>query len=235
MADDQVLCRELDLGEGSSASDLVGRGAMMVGNVKVRKGCLIAELIRAAASLRTIGRELGCAPSTVSREVRRNRHASGAYRSAHAHRLATTRRARPRAHRLASDAVLREAVIKTMNRKWSSQQVSRALGHRFADTPGQLSHESVYQARSDRDRPLGDRCRASSARGGVERRPRRRSDARSAQSLRDMTPIHQHPAAVADRAAACHWELPQHCRHNFPLSGLGPASKLHERYSGWSV
>jgi IS30 family transposase len=70
----------------------------------------------------------------------------------------------------------------------------------------QLSPESVYQALYDRDGPLGaHRCRALRT-GRLRRRPGRRGEARTAHSLRNMTPIHQRPAAVADRAEAGHWE-----------------------------
>ena len=117
---------------------------------------LIAERVRAGASLRVIARELGRAPSTISREVRRNRHEAGSYRPVHAHRLATARRARPRPRRVAVDDVLREAVTGMLDCKWSPEQISYTLGQRFAATPSrQLSPESVYQALYDRDRPLG--------------------------------------------------------------------------------
>lgn len=167
---------------------------------------LIAERVRGGASLRAIARELGRAPSTVSREVRRNRHETGSYRPAHAHRLATARRARPRPRRVTVDEVLREAVTAMLDRRWSPEQISHALRQRFAEDPSrQLSAESVYQALYDRDRPLGDRCRALRTQRR-RRRPRPRSDARRRHTLRDMTPIAQRPAAVADRAEAGHWE-----------------------------
>jgi transposase-like protein len=108
---------------------------------------LIAERLRAGTSLCAIARELDRAPSTVSREVRRNRHASGTYRPAWAHRPATARRARPRARRVATDAVLRQAVVSMLDRKWSPEQTSHVLGQRYpAAPPLQLSLESIYQA-----------------------------------------------------------------------------------------
>jgi hypothetical protein len=48
---------------------------------------LIADRIRAGASLRAIGRELVRPASTVSREVRRNRDEVGRYRPFTAHRM----------------------------------------------------------------------------------------------------------------------------------------------------
>ncbi|MDP2267698.1 MAG: helix-turn-helix domain-containing protein, partial [Deltaproteobacteria bacterium] len=46
-----------------------------------RPRCRIAEMRRLHLSIRTIAAELGRAPSTVSREIRRNRKADGGYRA----------------------------------------------------------------------------------------------------------------------------------------------------------
>jgi transposase, IS30 family len=57
----------------------------------------IADLRKAGAGVRAIAEQLGRAPSTVSRELRRNRDPeSGQYRPFSAHKLAVQRRARPR-------------------------------------------------------------------------------------------------------------------------------------------
>jgi transposase len=60
---------------------------------------LIGDRVRAGASLRAIGRELGRAASTVSREVRRNRDESGRYRPFAAQRMAVGRLVRPKERR----------------------------------------------------------------------------------------------------------------------------------------
>jgi IS30 family transposase len=147
---------------------------------------LIAHRHRIGASLRAIARKLERASSTVSREIRRNRHETGSYRPVFAHRLATARRARPHPRRVTTGVVLRHAVIGMLDCKWSPEQISHTLRGRFPDTPSrQLSHESVYQALYDRDRPLGDRCRALRTRRH-RRRPRRRGDARQPHTVRDM-------------------------------------------------
>jgi transposase len=55
----------------------------------------IADLHRGGDSIRAIARELGRPPSTVSRELRRNRDDRNQYRPHAAHEQARTRRARP--------------------------------------------------------------------------------------------------------------------------------------------
>ncbi|MCC2321366.1 helix-turn-helix domain-containing protein [Cellulomonas xiejunii] len=58
----------------------------------------------------TIAPELGRAPSTISREMRRNVSSSRGYRPFEAHRQATRRRAKPRCRRLEMNLPLRELV-----------------------------------------------------------------------------------------------------------------------------
>ena len=55
----------------------------------------IADLRQSGLSLRAIAARLDRAPSTISRELRRNAAAGGGYRPFDAHRRATGRRARP--------------------------------------------------------------------------------------------------------------------------------------------
>jgi IS30 family transposase len=58
---------------------------------------LIADLRAAGAGVRTIAERMGRSPSTISRELRRNRGpGSGRYRPFAAHKLAVQRRAPPR-------------------------------------------------------------------------------------------------------------------------------------------
>ena len=71
----------------------------------------IADLRRAGAGVRAIAERTGRSPSTISRELRRNRDpGSGQYRPFTAHKLAAQRRARPRAGKIARDEALRQFV-----------------------------------------------------------------------------------------------------------------------------
>ena len=168
---------------------------------------VIADRVRAGVSLRAIASELGRAASTISREIARNSPASGGYRPALAHRMATARMARPRQRRLAGDPVLADAVQEMLDRAWSPEQISHALAGRFPGVAArQLCPESVYQAIYDRGGVLGTERWRSLRTRRRRRRPRRRGDARTPRSLRDMTPIAQRPATVADRSEAGHWE-----------------------------
>ena len=84
----------------------------------------IADLRAAGAGVRAIAERTGRSPSTISRELRRNRDPdSGRYRPFTAHKLAVQRRARPRPGKIAADPVLRQFVV-GLEKRWSPQQVA---------------------------------------------------------------------------------------------------------------
>ena len=70
----------------------------------------IADLRRAGLSIRQIADKIGRAPSTVSRELRRNGRRDGTYRPFEAHRWAVMRRARRHPRRVETNPELGEAV-----------------------------------------------------------------------------------------------------------------------------
>ena len=98
--------------------------------------------------VRAIAERTGRSPSTISRELRRNRDpGTGQYRPFTAHKLAVRRRARPRAGKIARDEVLRLFVRDRLEKRWSPEQISRALRVQFpGDTARHVVHETIYQA-----------------------------------------------------------------------------------------
>jgi len=170
---------------------------------------MIADLQRRGLSVRAIAVEVGRSPSTVSRELRRNRdEGSVEYRPFAAQRLAVDRRTRPGRGKLVNDSVLAQFVAERLKKRWSPEQISQALRVEFPDQPDRnLVPETIYQAVY---RPeLGGLHREvpNALRTGRRRRkPHRRPDARRAGSLVDMTMIDQRPAEAVDRATPGHWE-----------------------------
>jgi IS30 family transposase len=169
----------------------------------------IADLHRGGHTVRAIAVELGRSPSTVSRELRRNRDQdSGQYRPFIAQRLAAGRRARPGRGKLIHDSVLREFVQQRLEKRWSPEQISAALRRAFPELPERhVVPETIYQAvyRPDlgglrRDLPKVLRT------GRRRRKPHRRPDVRRPGRLVDMTMIDQRPAEADDRTVPGHWE-----------------------------
>ncbi|MGH3274634.1 MAG: IS30 family transposase [Streptosporangiaceae bacterium] len=170
----------------------------------------IGDLRRAGAGVREIAEKTGRSPSTVSRELRRNRDpGSGQYRPFTAHKLAAQRRARPRAGIIARDDALRAFVQDRLEKKWSPEQVSQALPAEFPDDAARhVVHETIYQALY---RPeLGGLSRELPVRvlrtRRRRRKPQRRPGERRPNGIIDMTNVSERAAEAAARAATGHWE-----------------------------
>ena len=107
----------------------------------------IADLASEGHGPAVIGQWLSRSASTVSRELRRNRHVSGQYRPFHAHRQAAVRRYRPKPLRLSTTPALMKYVSERLETKWSPGQISRGLRRDFLnDSTMRLALESIYLA-----------------------------------------------------------------------------------------
>jgi IS30 family transposase len=169
----------------------------------------IADRVREQATIRAIAAELGRSPSTVSRELHRNRHPTNLrYRPYAAQERATTRRRRPKTRKVYANPDLLRIVQAGLKKHWSPEQIVQRLRH---DHPDRLdlhvSHEAVYQAiyvqgRGELRRELAAALRT----GRAVRRPRRTGEHRSQRMTTPMVMISQRPAEVADRAVPGHWE-----------------------------
>ena len=91
----------------------------------------IAVGLAAGRSLRQIAAGLERPPSTVCREVARNRTSAGRYRALGAQAAAEARARRPKVAKLAADPVLRARVQNWLEaEQWSPRQISHALAAR---------------------------------------------------------------------------------------------------------
>lgn len=166
----------------------------------------IADLHREEKGIRAIADEVGRAPSTISRELRRNVAADGKYRPHGAHVQACKRQARPRDRRITVDAGLCEQVQSWLDLRWSPEQIAHELRARHPDRPRwHLSVESIYQAIYDPAAPLGRDAHTRLRRRRRRRRPHRRGDQRRG-TLVGMTMISQRPIEANDRRVPGHWE-----------------------------
>ena len=173
----------------------------------------IADLRQAGLSLRAIGSRLGRAPSTISRELRRNAVAGRGYRPFDAHQRATVRRARQHRRRVEINGQLGAMIAELLGQRWSPQQISRHLRLRFADEPTMwLCHESIYQAvyqpnsRFMRPTRLAPHRRSPLRTGRDHRRAHQCQQRRRPRFQQPMLTIHDRPFPVHDRSEAGHWE-----------------------------
>jgi IS30 family transposase len=162
----------------------------------------------AGHSIRQIATKLDRSPSTISRELRRNRAADDDYYPHAAHRQAVARRARPKEAKLACPGPLRDYVTYGLRLGWSPEQICFRLR---ADHPDNLemrvAHETVYQsiylqARGGLKRELTQTLRS----GRVHRKPQKKTDERRPRFRDEMINISERPAEVEDRAVPGHWE-----------------------------
>ena len=167
----------------------------------------ISRGVAAGLSMRTIARSIGRAPSTISRELARNRGRQG-YRASHADERAWDRARRPRSCRLESKPRLRRIVVKKLRDDWSPEQISGWLSLTYSDAPSmQLSHEAIYRALYRRNRVLDKRLLKHLRTRRSMRRSRRSSTAGQTRGqIVDAIPIHERPSEVETREVAGHWE-----------------------------
>ena len=157
-------------------------------------------------SVRAMGRRLGRAASTISREVQRNA-GPARYRAAPAERRAWRQAERPKPCRLAQHGRLRRAVATKLARRWSPQQIVGWLRTTFPSDPEmQVSHETIYRSLFVQSRGVLKRALMQHL-----RRPRRLRRARAATSrprsrILDAVSIRDRPAEITDRAVPGHWE-----------------------------
>ena len=167
----------------------------------------ISRGIAAGQSMRRIAVSLGRAPSTVSREVKRNA-GRGAYRASEADACAWKRALRPKRCRLATHARLRWRVAQKLALQWSPEQISGWLKRDFPAEEGmQVSHETIYrslfvQARAVLKKELMAHLRTArqmrQAKGGTAKN--------GLGQIVDAVSIRERPAEAEDRAVPGHWE-----------------------------
>jgi transposase, IS30 family len=188
-----------------SRSDAVGHSRYLGEDDRI----LIADRRREGAAIRQIARELGRAPSTISRELARNAHpVSGEYRPHAAQRRADDRRPRPKTSKIAANPELRAFIQQRLTRKWSPEQICQALREDFPDNAEMhVVHETIYQSLYVQGRGQLRREIARALRTGrAIRKPRAQADRRRNRAIKDMVNVSERPAEAADRAVPGHWE-----------------------------
>ena len=133
----------------------------------------ISRGLAAGESFRALGRELGRAASTVSREVGGCGGRRG-YRALAAHRRALGMAARPKPGKLSASPRLRAAVEAGLGRRWSPQQIAARLRAAHPDDQEmRISHETIYQSLYIQSRgELRRQLTANLRSGRTRRRPR---------------------------------------------------------------
>lgn len=169
------------------------------------------EISRALAtghSIRSIAARIGRAPSTVSREIKRN-GGQTSYRASQADGAAWERAHRPKCCKLAQNRALASVVADKLRALWSPEQIAGWLKQTYPGVESRhVSHETIYrtlfiQARGALKKELLEHLRRT--------RPMRRSRHYTQKTeihgqIIDAISISERPASAEDRAVPGHWE-----------------------------
>lgn len=168
----------------------------------------ISRGLAGGRGVRELARQLGRAPSTISREIQR--HGGGAmYRAEAADARAWQRARRPKRGRLLEHRRLRRVVEGKLAADWSPQQIALWLRRTYPDDPTmQVSHETIYRALYVQARGALKRALVAHLRQGQRyRRPRAQARAtRGPGQIVDIVSIAERPPSADTRAVPGHWE-----------------------------
>ncbi|KGE67622.1 MULTISPECIES: IS30 family transposase [Pseudomonas] len=168
----------------------------------------ISRAVVAGSSIRSIAALLGRAPSTISREIKRN-GGQRCYRANQADLAAWDRARRPKTCKLAENRAVAQVVAGKLQLQWSPEQIAGWLRCAYpGDTSYQVSHETIYrtlfiQARGALKKELLEHLRRTRA----MRRSRHHTQKTGNHGrIIDTVSISERPATIEDRAVPGHWE-----------------------------
>ncbi len=168
----------------------------------------ISRGVVAGLSVRAMARSLRRAPSTVSRELRRNGGRRD-YRASDADAAAWDRAQRPKPCKLAQNRALARAVAEKLRLEWSPYQVAGWLKRTYPhDETRQVSHETIYrtlfiQARGALKQELLQHLRRTR---GMRRSRHHTQKTPDHGRITETVSIRKRPAEAEDRAVPGHWE-----------------------------
>ena len=168
----------------------------------------ISRGVVAGHSIRSIAATLDRAPSTISRELRRNGDRPR-YRASQADQAAWDRARRPKTCKLVENRALARIVAKKLTLQWSPEQIAGWLNCTYPDDEhDQVSHETIYrslfiQARGALKKELLQHLRRTRAMRRSRHHTQKTDDHGR---ITDTVSISERPASVADRAVPGHWE-----------------------------
>ena len=210
-----AIARDLDRGHSTVQGALARTGGIRPAERRRSRLALTAtereEISRgivAGQSIRAIASQLGRAPSTVSRELRRN-GGRRRYRATNAEQAAWDRAHRPKTCKLANNHALARIVAKKLKLHWAPRQIAGWLKRHYpGDENMQVSHETIYrtlfiQARGALKKELLKHLRRTRA---MRRSRHHTQKGPDHGQIVDAVSIRERPAEVEDRAVPGHWE-----------------------------
>lgn len=190
----------------------------------------ISLAVVAGDSIRSMATRLRRAPSTISRELKRN-GGQECYRANQADQAAWDRARRPKTCKLAQNKRLAHIVADKLQWQWSPEQIAGWLKRTYpGDENYQVSHETIYrslfiQARGALKKELLVHLRRTRA----MRRSRHHTQKTDTHGrITGTVSISERPAMAEDRALPGHWEGDLLCGSK--TSQIATLVERHTRY-----
>jgi IS30 family transposase len=169
----------------------------------------IRVALSAKMSLRTIARMLNRSPSTISREVARNRERRY-YKAVDADNRAKRMAKRPKLGALELNPELRQIVMSKLELKWSPEQISGWLSIEHSRRKHmRVSHETIYKSIYVRAKGVIHHSFSQYLRRSKPMRHsryHRRSGDRSFTNIVNGVSIHERSKTIEKRKSVGHWE-----------------------------
>ena len=168
----------------------------------------ISRAVVTGHSIRSMATWLGRAPSTISREIKRN-GGEGSYRASRADQAAWDRARRPKICKLVENRTLAHLVAGKLQGLWSPEQIAGWLKRTYPEDENyQVSHETIYrslfiQARGALKKELLQHLRRTRI---MRRSCHYTQKTENHGRIIDAVSISERPATVEDRAVPGHWE-----------------------------
>lgn len=157
-------------------------------------------------SIRSIAKKMNRAPSTISRELQRNRTNNNAYRAVVAQSRANIRAHIPRRQRkLVINQKLKRLTVAYLKEYWSPEQIAKKLKFMYPDDVSMhVSHETIYSYLYVKPRGQLKELLIQHLRQNRQRRRKRHK--RTIASIKDLILIDERPPEVNCRKIPGHWE-----------------------------
>src|SRR6266700_1399370 len=171
--------------------------------LSLEQRCTIARYSQAGKTIRKIAAAMDRAPSTIARELKRNRGAKVGYQPVYAEQQAKSRRWR--GSRLLRQPSLQAEVLQGLRQGWSPAQVAGRLKRETRRTV--ISYESIYRFIDSQVRRTQDYSwRHYLPRGKSQRAWRGRKGGSLVDRIKRRVAIDRRPAYIHKRRQPGHWE-----------------------------
>lgn len=176
---------------------------MSYSHLSLKERFCIHQLYYRKYTLRAIAKLIDRPPSTVSREIKRNKDSKGVYWDEYAHKRAQERSSIARTQKRFSHRPLLDVVMKGIGNKLSPEIISNRLKREYRSEKMRVSHEAIYQWLYLEARQGGHHYK-NLVRHHKKRKKQRRSGKRSI--IKERVSIHDRPKIVEDKKRFGDWE-----------------------------